>query len=93
MKLKRFKHCFVDESIHDSVGIIVTAFIFTDESFGNAVTESLQNAGLNPPKDEFKSSLRMDTNEKMRKARENLLELAASKSKIAVFFGPFRRRI
>lgn len=91
MRPNRFTHCYIDESIHDSVGVVVTAFIFTDESFSDAVTESLQKAGLDPPQDEFKSSARMDTNEKMRKARENLLALAGSKSKIAIFFGPFHR--
>ncbi len=92
MRSNRFTHCYIDESIHDSVGVVVTAFIFTDESFCDAVNWSLQKAGLVPPQDEFKSSARMDTNEKMREARENLLELANSKSKIAVFFGPFCRR-
>ncbi|MFH1934733.1 MAG: hypothetical protein ABIN18_24590 [Pseudomonadota bacterium] len=91
MMSARFTHCYIDESIHDSVGVVVTAFIFTDGTFSDAVTEALQKAGLNPPQDEFKSSTRMDTNEKMRKGRENLLALAGRKSKIAVFFGPFHR--
>lgn len=91
MRSNTFTHCYIDESIHDSVGVVVTAFIFTDGTFSDAVTEALQKAGLNPPQDEFKSSARMDANEKMRKGRENLLALASSKSKIAVFFGPFHR--
>ena len=91
MRSNRFTHCYIDESIHDSVGVVVTAFIFTDDTFIENVTKALQKAGLNPPQDEFKSSARMDTNEKMRKARKNLLALAGSKSKIAVFFGPFHR--
>jgi len=91
MRSDKFTHCYIDESIHDSVGVVVTAFIFTDDTFSKIVTEALQKAGLNPPQDEFKSRARMDINEKMRKGRENLLALAGSKYKIAVFFGPFHR--
>jgi hypothetical protein len=91
MRSYKFTHCYIDESIHNSVGLVVTAFIFTNDTFSKDVTETLQKAGLNPPQDEFKSSSRMDTNEKMRKGRENLLALAGNKSKIAVFFGPFHR--
>jgi len=91
MRSDKFTHCFIDESIYDSVGIVVTAFIFTDDIFSEDVTEALRKAGFNPPQDEFKSSARMDTNEKMRKGRENILALAGNKSKIAVFFGPFHR--
>lgn len=91
MMPKRFTQCYIDESIHDSVGVVVTAFIFTNDIFHIEVTQSLQRAGLDPIKDEFKSSARMDTNEKMRNAREYLLSLASSRTKIAVFFGPFHR--
>jgi len=91
MKSVKFAHCYIDESIHDSVRVVVTAFIFTDDTISEDVIEALQKAGLNPLKDEFKSSARMDTNEKMRRCRENLLTLAGNKSKIAVFFGPFHR--
>jgi hypothetical protein len=92
MMSDKFTHCYIDESIHDSVGVVVTSFIFTDDAFSDDVTEALQKAGLNPPQDEFKSSARMDTNEKMRKGRENLLALAGRKSRIAVFFGPYHRQ-
>lgn len=91
MRSDIFTHCYIDESIHDSIGVVVTAFIFTGSTFSDAVTEALQKAGLNPPQDEFKSSARMDTNKRMREGRKNLLALAGSKSKIAVFFGPFHR--
>lgn len=91
MKLNKFDHCYIDESIHDSVGVVVTAFIFSDNDFEQEVTEALRKAGLNPPQDEFKSSVRMDMNKSMRKVRSNLLALAGFKSRIAVFFGPFYR--
>lgn len=91
MKFHTFKHCYIDESIHDSVGVVVTSFIFSDDNFEKEVTEAIRKAGLDPPHDEYKSSARMDTNESMRKARSSLLALAGYKSRIAVFFGPFYR--
>ena len=84
-------HCYVDESIYDSVGIVVTAFVFANLEFSNAVVEALKDAGLNPPEDEFKSSARMEADERMRDARDRLIFLAGSESKIGVFFGPFNR--
>jgi hypothetical protein len=89
--LNSITHCYVDESIHDSIGMVVTAFVFASSDFENAVTEALREVGLNPPQDEFKSSGRMDTDDKMRAARHRLISMAGSRTKIAVFFGPFHR--
>jgi hypothetical protein len=89
--LNSLTHCYVDESIHDSIGVVVTAFVFANSDFENAVTEVLRKVGLNPPHDEFKSSARMDTDERMRAARGRLMSMAGAHSKIAVFFGPFHR--
>ncbi|MBA3024414.1 MAG: hypothetical protein FP821_11040 [Sideroxydans sp.] len=79
-------HCFVDESIHESVGHVVTAFVFAPKTFEDSVAATLRKAGLNPFYDEFKSSARMDTNPKMRAARDGLLSLAGTSAKVAVFF-------
>ena len=84
-------HCYVDESIHESLGCVVTAFVFASYDFQNEVAETLRKAGLNIPEQEFKSSARMDTNPQMRAAREGLLSLAGGNAKVAVFFGPFDR--
>lgn len=84
-------HCYVDESIHDSCGFVATSFVFAAESFEKTVEEVLQNAGLSPPSQEFKSSARMDTNSNMQLVRNGLLALASSKAKVAVFFGAFNR--
>ena len=89
--MNSFTHCYVDESIYDSVGVVVTAFVFANSEFSNAVVEALKDAGLNPPEDEFKSSARMDADKRMRDARDKLIFLAGSEAKIGVFFGPFNR--
>jgi hypothetical protein len=88
----RPSQCFVDESVQSSCGFVVTAFVFASGRFDRAVENALRQAGLTPYKDEFKSSARMDTNPRMRAARERLLGLAGSKARVAVFFGPYQRR-
>jgi hypothetical protein len=91
MVSKKLNCCFIDESIYDSLGIVVTAFVFSDSQFESQVTEALQEVGINVPYEEYKSSARMDSNVHMRNARDKLLSLASQSSKIAVFFGPFSR--
>jgi hypothetical protein len=84
-------NCYVDESIHAESGFVATAFVFSGDSFEQTVLTILKDAGLSPPREEYKSSARMDSNSNMRSARDRLLALAAAKAKIAVFFGPFNR--
>src|ERR1700680_3128556 len=73
----RLRQCFVDESVHPGCGFVVTAFVFASRSFDRAVAKILRQAGLTPQKDEVKSSARMDTNPRMRAARDGLLSLGA----------------
>jgi len=89
--MRNFQHCFIDESIHESVETIVTAFIFTDSDFPDEVKKALKESGIDTPKEEFKSSYRMDNNKSMQNARSKLLGLASEKAKIAVFIGPYNR--
>lgn len=81
--------CYVDESIHTKAGFVVTAFVFASRRFEHEIAHVLNKSGLTPKKDEFKSSLRMDSNPKMRNVRDGLLSLAGSNAKVAVYFGPF----
>lgn len=89
--MKKFSRCFVDESIYDDLGIVVTAFIFAGEDIEKAVRQEITDAGLTPEVDEFKSSARMDENPEMRRLRDRLMQLAGRSTSIAVFFGPFSR--
>jgi len=86
-----FDQCFVDESIYDELGIVVTAFVFAGPNFEEQVRKELKEAGIDTPYEEFKSSARMDTDHRMPIARDKLLKLAGTSAKIAVFFGPFNR--
>jgi hypothetical protein len=78
--------CFIDESIHDLIGFVTIAFVFSSNKFESNILDCLKNANLNPPHEEFKSSFKMDSNPKTRIARDNLLSIASSESKFAIFF-------
>jgi len=86
-----FTHCYIDESIYESHGFVITALVFSDSAFGDKVSEALQASGLRVPEEEYKSSTRMDDDPKMRSARETLLTVLNDSSRIAIFVGPFYR--
>jgi hypothetical protein len=67
---------YVDESIHDSLGFIVTAFLFSEVDLDEPVSRALLAVGLTPGLDEYKSGQRMAGNPQMRAAREALLSVA-----------------
>lgn len=81
--------CYVDESIHEKLGFVVTAFIFASGRFDSKIATVIKEAGLTPYVDEYKSSARMDRNPQMRAARDGLLSFAGSNAKIAVYIGPY----
>jgi hypothetical protein len=84
-------HCYVDESVHKDLGFVATAFVFGGSSFEEEVERVLREVGLSPREDELKSSARMDSDPRMRAARDAALNLAGSSTRIAVFFGPYDR--
>lgn len=73
--LQSFPNCYVDESIHDAHGFAVTAMVFANSSFEERVAEVLQGAGLDLPREEFKSSARMVKDPRMVAARDSLMTL------------------
>jgi hypothetical protein len=85
-------HCYVDESVHAALGFVASAFVFTEGDFESQVEHALLEAGLNPHEEEIKSSARMDTIPAMRAARDAILDLAGSKTRIAVCVGPYDRQ-
>lgn len=89
---RALSHCYVDESVQARSGFVASAFVFTDADFERDVEHTLVEAGLTPREEELKSSSRMDTNPAMRAARDSILALAGSKTRIAVFIGPYDRR-
>lgn len=89
---RTLSHCYVDESVHGTSGFVASAFVFTELDFERHVEQALLEAGFSPHEEELKSSARMDTNPTMRAARDALLCLAGSKTRIAVCVGPYGRQ-
>lgn len=61
---------FVDESIHDRGNFIVTAAVCASPDQILQATEALSECGFIPGLNEFKSSMKMDGNEKAQELRE-----------------------
>ena len=89
---KRRQWVYVDESIHDALGFIVTTFVFSNSNLSEPVAAALGEAGVVPGRDEFKSSVRMANSPQMRDLRDLVLAIATSSTKIAVLVTPARRR-
>ena len=77
--------------MHSDSGFVATAFVFGDSGFEGEVQQLLDEVGLSPGGDELKSSARMDSEPRMRAARDGALKLAGTSARIAVFFGPYDR--
>jgi hypothetical protein len=89
---RTLSHCYVDESVHARSGFVASAFVFAEGDFERHVEHVLLGAGISPREEELKSSVRMDTNPAMRAARDAILSLAGSKTRVAVCIGSYSRR-
>lgn len=87
----KFNRCFLDESIYDSRGFVVTAMVFANSDFESKVLAALLAAGLQPPAEEYKSGVRMNADPRMGQARASLLRLVNECAKVAIVVGPFHR--
>jgi len=91
MMARDLTHCYVDESVHAGSEFVATSFVFGSVSLEDAVARVLEEAGLTPREEELKSSARMDADPRMRAARDAVLRLAGSGTRIAVFVGSYDR--
>lgn len=83
---------YVDESIHDSHGFILTAFVFASPSLDEPVNTILSSFGFVPGSDEFKSGVLMRGNPKMQQVRDALMETLHERTKLAILITPARSR-
>jgi hypothetical protein len=79
---------YVDESIHDALGFMVTAFVFSKSDLTEPVSQALAAVGLVPGTDEFNSGRHMASRPELRSLRDALLSIAASTTKIAILISP-----
>lgn len=80
---QRHRSIFIDESIHDKLGYIVTAFIYSRDDLEYQVSSALLSVGLKPKIDEYKSGIYMANYPEMQALRDKLLNIA-SDTKIAI---------
>ena len=82
--IEQLTHCYVDDSIHDSLGFIALAFVFSPYDLDTPVREALAGAGLDPEREEFKSGVRMDRNPAMQAARDKLIVVIREHTHVGV---------
>lgn len=85
-------HIYIDESIHDALDFIVSAFVFSKEGLDSPVSDALRDAGLRPGVDEFKSGALMLGNVVQQNLRETLLSLAGQHTRVALAVSPASAR-
>lgn len=79
---------YFDESIHGRGGFISGAFVAFPEDPSQAIAAALNDAGLRPGVDEFKSGTRMDRNPTQAKARDLIHQIVQERSRIGVVVAP-----
>jgi hypothetical protein len=63
---------YFDESIHDTAGFIVGAFVFSENDPMDVVSAALTTAGMDPGRDEFKSGASVAIDPRQAVARDSL---------------------
>ena len=63
---------YFDESIHPNAKFTLGAFVYAERDLDQVVAEALQQSGLTPRIDEFKSGARMDRSPEQACARKQL---------------------
>jgi len=83
---------YVDESIHEQLGFVITSFVCSNSDLQTAIEKDLLSLGFSLGVDEFKSGEYMASNPRMRGVRARLLDIAGSKAKIAILVTGATRR-
>jgi hypothetical protein len=68
-------HFYFDETIQERGGFIIGAFVYSPNDVTPAVYSAIEQVGLRPGVDEFKSGARMDRNPKQAELRGRLIEI------------------
>jgi hypothetical protein len=87
----RMGEIFLDESIRESGGFIVGAFVYCERDPTSAVHAALVQAGMRPGVDEFKSSAWMSSRSVLMNLRNNLCSIVQG-SKIGLLVMPSDHR-
>ncbi len=79
---------YVDESIQDRLGYIVTAFVYAAEDPCFLVAQALTRAGLTPGREEYKSGARMTDKTNLQMLRTELFDILCERCRIGVLLSP-----
>lgn len=85
-------HFYFDETIQERGGFIIGAFVYSPNNVTPEVYSAIDQVGLRPGVDEFKSGARMDRNPKQVKLRGRLMEIL-SNTRIGVVVLPTTERV
>lgn len=77
---------FVDESIQEQFEFIASAFVFDAGDVTALVRSALEERGLVPGRDEYKSGQRMDGDANRQSLRASLMDIAGRDVRVAVVF-------
>ena len=84
-------HFYFDETIQERGGFIIGAFVYSPNDVTPAVYSAIEQVGLRPGVDEFKSGARMDRNPKQAELRDHLIEIL-SKTRVGLVVVPTTER-
>lgn len=79
---------YLDESIHDEAGFIITSCVYSHNDISPDVDDLLLALGYTPGEDEFKSSAIKATDERSRSLRQQIKDLIHSKTSIGLIVVP-----
>ncbi|MDP2367429.1 hypothetical protein [Rhodoferax sp.] len=82
---------YFDETIQDRGGFIIGALVYSKNDVTPAVHSSIEQLGMRPGVDEFKSGARMDRNPEQAKLRRSLMEIL-SKTRVGIVVVPIAAR-
>ncbi len=83
---------YIDDSVHDRGGFIISGIIITDEDIEDHISASLKNNGFDPEQYEFKSGLNYQKYPKMLDVRNDLKNIISSVCKIGLVVLPISER-
>lgn len=82
---------YFDETIQERGGFIIGAFVYSPNDVTPEVYSAIEQVGLRPRVDEFKSGTRMDRNPKQAELRSRLMEIL-SNTRVGVVVVPVTER-
>ncbi len=84
-------HFYFDETIQERGGFIIGAFVYSPDDVTSEVYSAIEQVGMRPEVDEFKSGDRMDRNPKMAELRGHLMTIL-SNTRVGVVVVPATER-